>query len=173
MDRKETGGDAAGQSQGENPRVGMAEILVETSVSSYSTNQPFMLRTFSRSQHTKFIPLLHSGHQELEKKRVAACKKKAGSAFTSVMTLEQRDQQFPRSQAVWAGTVQLLLCWGLHVDFFPKALTCCRLVGCCVWHGDGPVFLLINFLLETRTKLFSWGSRAIYETWVTVHALKK
>lgn len=49
MDRKETGGDAAGQSQGENPRVGMAETLVETSVSSYSTNQPFVPRTFSRS----------------------------------------------------------------------------------------------------------------------------
>lgn len=47
-DRKETGGDAADQSQGENPGVGMAEILVET-VSSYSTNQPFMPRTFSRS----------------------------------------------------------------------------------------------------------------------------
>lgn len=61
---------------------------------------------------------------------------------------------------------------GFACGFFHEALTCCRLVGCCVWHGDGPVFLLINFLLETRTELFSWGSRAICETWVTVHALK-
>lgn len=49
MDRKETGGDAASQGRGENPGVGMAKILLETSFSNYSTSQPFMPRTFSRS----------------------------------------------------------------------------------------------------------------------------